>query len=133
MDTGQADGPQTAGMDRHVPLGARKDWSHGQRRRPDKLRWPLGVACTVLFIIGTSLLYWYGIPDRGVAKPKAIPISGNLAPSSPPPSGYTVRVVVDAPLGTVLIEFRPESGQTLGSPSSAPTAQSGDHDAWSRR
>jgi hypothetical protein len=125
MGTAEADRPQTGDMERDVPLGTRKDYSQGQRRWPNKWRWPLGLGCTAVFIIGMSLLYWYGMPDKGFAKTTAVPIGGYAAPSSPHPSGSTVRVLVDARLETVLIEFRPESGQTLGSPSSAPNAQSG--------
>jgi hypothetical protein len=125
MGTAEADRPQTDGMERDVPLVTRKDYSQGQRRWPNKWRWPLGLGCTAVFIIGMSLLYWYAVPDRSLAKTMAVPISGNLAPSSPHPSASTVRVLVDARLETVMIEFLPESGQTMGSPSSAPNAQGG--------
>lgn len=126
MDNQGADRPPTNAMEDDASEGTGKGSWQRQRRRPYNWRWPLGLGCTALFIIGMSLLYWYQVPDRGLAKTEALPISADPAPTGPGPSGSTVRVLVDARLETVLVEFRPQSGQTPSNFSPARSSQRGD-------
>jgi hypothetical protein len=125
MDSPGAERPQTDNMQGDVPQGIRKDSSRTQQRWPDKLRWSLGLGCTAALIIGTSLLYRYSVPERSLAHPEAVSISADPAPTSPQPGGSAVRVLVDARLGTVLIEFQPELGVTPAPLTSPANAQSG--------
>jgi hypothetical protein len=75
----------------------------------ERQRLGLAAALAVL-LIGAGVLYWHA--TSGVVKANNVQTNGDLAPISPPVGGTVFKVLVDARLGTVVIELTTVSPQT---------------------
>lgn len=95
-----------------VPPGTRNDGSQGHRRWLSRWRWPLLGLCSFLavLVIGAGVLYWGA--NSGFAKTDHAQTNGDLGPISPHVNGTVVKVLVDARLGTILVDFSTVSPET---------------------
>ncbi len=104
--------PQAGPNESEVPPGSRNDAPQGHQQWLSRWRWPLlgfGGFLAVL-IIGSGVLYWGA--NSGFAKTDQAQANGDLAPISPRANGTVVKVLVDARLGTILIDFTTVSPET---------------------
>ncbi len=105
-------GPPPGLTESDVPPGTRNDAPQGHQRWLTRGKWPLlglGSFLTVL-VIGAGVLYWGA--NSGFAKTHYAQTNGDLTPISPHVSGTVVKVLVDARLGTILIDFSTVSPET---------------------
>jgi hypothetical protein len=95
----------------------RNDRSGRPQRRLFTRTWLVAVAGAAVVVIGAGLLH-VG-ETAGLAKADPAQSSAVVTPSIPHFNGTVVRVLVNAELGTVLVDMSTSSPQTTGAPSSA--------------
>lgn len=117
MDDLQNGTPQSAGTESNGSRAARTDGTQVQQRRPRAWGWLLGVAGAAAVISGAALLH-VG-ENVGMAATDPPRVSSNGTPNTLRFDGSVVRVLVNARLGTVLVDLSTSTPEPSGTPSSA--------------